>query len=215
MTDLSVWSTFVHRYAKNGWERKLHFDHLLDNFGFDTEASDAIRMQKHILPDGAAVSMDGHALRWLSKAFAAYGVEGCLTDVVNLIFAMMDIVPKGLDEGAIASYVDQFRDKYMLTKDFSTLWVPSYFVMDAESDDSLAWMILEYVHEVRGTKLKTFVQLPADEYFDEAAAKLESLPVGGVYVYRDPAAQNGNAVKQNLGMLYSAHREAKEKGGAG
>merc|ERR1711920_1002737 len=126
------WSTFVNRYARSGWERKLHFDHLLDNFGFDKEASDVLRKQEYIYPDGEAVTLESHAFRWLSKAFAAYGVEGCMTDVVNLIFAMMGIIPKDLDEGQIAAYVDSFREDYLLRKDFSKLWIPNYFVMDAE-----------------------------------------------------------------------------------
>jgi len=70
--------------------------------------------------------------------------------------------------------------------------------MDAEIDDSLAWTILEYVHESRRTKLKTFVQLPTDELFNEAAARLGSL--SGVHVFRDPEAKNQNAVKQSLGI---------------
>jgi hypothetical protein len=198
VTDVGVWNTFVNRYASSGWAKNLHFDHLLDNFGFDKEASDVLRKIETKNSDGETVTLEHHAFRWLSKAFAAYGVEGCMTDVVNLIFAMMGIIPKDLDEGQIAAYVDSFREDHLLKKDFSKLWVPNYFVMDAEVDDSLTWVILTYVHEARRTTLKTFVQLPSDESIDEAAAKLGKL--SDVYVFRDPEAKNQKAVKQNFGI---------------
>jgi len=200
VTDVGVWASFVNRYASNGWAQKLHFDHLLDNFGFDKEASDVLRKQEVKSSDGEIVTLEHHAFRWLSKAFAAYGVEGCMTDVVNLIFAMMGVVPQNLDEGNTAAYVDQFREEVLLKKDFSKLWIPSYFVMDAEVDDSLAWVILEYVHEARRTRLKTFVQLPNDEPINEVAAKLEKL--SDVYVFRDPEAKNQKAVMENFGIRY-------------
>merc|ERR1712087_217957 len=199
--------------GRDGWERKLHFDHLLDNFGFDKEASDVLRKQEYIYPDGEAVTLESHAFRWLSKAFAAYGVEGCLTDVVNLIFAMMGIIPKDLDEHQIADYVDQFRKNYFAKRDFSALWVPSYFVMDAETDDSLAWIILACAHEARGTELKTFVQFPADEEFNKPAAKLETFK--GVHMFRDPKSKNKDAVKQNMernkGCCWCPMREEEMK----
>mmetsp|Transcript_62024 Transcript_62024/g.164981 ORF Transcript_62024/g.164981 Transcript_62024/m.164981 type:complete len:440 (+) Transcript_62024:112-1431(+) len=196
--DHGAWTAFVNRYAGDGWAHKLHFDHLLDNFGFDKEASDVLRKIETKNSDGETVTLEHHAFRWLSKAFAAYGVEGCMTDVVNLIFAMMGIIPKDLDEGKIAEYIDSFRDDKLRKKDFSELWVPNYFVMDAEVDDSLTMVILSYVHEARGTTLQTFVQLPSDESINEAAATLEKL--NDVYVYRDPEARNQKAVLQNFGM---------------
>jgi hypothetical protein len=196
--DVSAWSAFVNRYASNGWAHKLHFDHLLENFGFDNEASDVLRKQKHTNPDGEVTFSGQHALRWLGKAFTAYGVEGCMADVVNLIFAMMDIETAEKDESKIAAYVDRFRHDVLVKKEFSNLWVPSYFVMDAEVDDSLAWLILKYVHDARRTNLKTFVQLPIDEEIDEVAAALESL--SNVYVFRDPQATNQKAVMQNFGI---------------
>ena len=33
------------RVASPGWEERLHFDHLLGNFGFDKSASDALRQK--------------------------------------------------------------------------------------------------------------------------------------------------------------------------
>lgn len=200
VADVDAWSAFVNRYASSGWAQKLHFDHLLDNFGFDKEASDVLRKLETTNSDGETVTLEHHAFRWLSKAFAAYGVEGCMTDVVNVIFAMMGIIPKDLDEGQIAAYLDSFREDCLLTKDFAKLWVPDYFVMDAEVDDSLTWVILEYVHEARRTTLKTFVQLPNDESINEAAATLGTL--SDVYVYRDPEAKNLKAVRQNFGISH-------------
>jgi len=198
ITDVSAWSTFVNKYASNGWAQKLHFDHLLDNFGFDKLASDVLRQSKYTYPDGEQMTFENHAFRWLSKALAAYGVEGCLTDVVNLVFAMMGIETKETDEGKVAAHLDHFRDNVLAKKDFSKLWVPSYFVMDAEVDDSLAWVILKYVHGARGTTLQTFVQLPIEEEIDQIAATLKKMD--HVYVFRDPEAKNQKAVMQNFGL---------------
>jgi len=203
ITDVSAWSTFVNKYAGNGWAQKLHFDNLLDNFGFDKLASDVLRKEKYTYPDGEQVTFENHAFRWLSKAFAAYGVEGCMTDVVNLAFAMMGVETKEIDEGKVAAYLDHFRVNVLAKKEFSNLWVPSYFVMDAEVDDSLAWVILKYVHEARRTTLRTFVQLPIDEEINQIAATLQKMD--HVYVFRDPEAKNQKAVMQNFAWSFGLH----------
>merc|ERR1711920_19099 len=88
--SVSDWETFVNKHAKPGWQAKLHFDHLLDNFGFEKEASDLLRKTEFTKENGEKVSFEQHSFRWLSKAFGAYGPEGSLTDVVNLTFAMTD-----------------------------------------------------------------------------------------------------------------------------
>merc|ERR1712224_737002 len=84
------WDKFMLKHVQQGWEAKLHFDHILSNFGFTTEETNDIREKKFTKPDGEEVTFEQHAFRWLSKAFSAYGPPGALTDVVNVIFAMTD-----------------------------------------------------------------------------------------------------------------------------
>jgi len=121
-----------------------------------------------------------------------------MTDVVNLIFAMTSLIPTKMQEGQVAEHVDDFREQLIEKKDLSDLWIPAYFVMDAESDDTMSWVLLKYIHNLRGTKLQTFIQLPADSSLDEIAAKLEGIP--DAFVFRDPNARNLKPVQKNFGI---------------
>merc|ERR1719145_498910 len=107
--NVSDWEAFVNRHAKPGWQAKMHFDHLLDNFGFEKEASDLLRKTIFEKADGEKVTFEQHAFRWLGKALSAYGPEGALTDVVNLTFAMMDQESNGLTDIQIADSIKEFR----------------------------------------------------------------------------------------------------------
>ena len=37
---------------------------------------------------------------------------------------------------------------------WADLWIPTHMMHDAETDDQLAWLLLEHVHQHRGTKLQ-------------------------------------------------------------
>merc|ERR1719291_845507 len=122
--DLDAWDAFLSKHVEKGWEQRLHFDCILGNFGFEDEAAAKLRKMEYVWPDGEKVSFEQHALRWLSKAFAAYGPPGAVTDIVNLSFAMMAVPHVQLDEGGIAEMVEKFRQK-IISKDFDGLWIPT------------------------------------------------------------------------------------------
>jgi hypothetical protein len=191
--DLDAWDAFLRKHVEEGWEQRLHFDSILRNFGFEEEAAAKIRKMEYVWPDGEKVPFEQHALRWLSKAFAAYGPPGAITDIVNMAFAMMSVDTEQIDEGGVAEIVEQFRQK-IVSKDFKGLWIPTHFGMDAETDDSLCWLILEYIHRARGSKLHLMVQLPADPIVDEIATIISKTP--NCKILRDPDATNVNAVKK-------------------
>jgi len=146
-----------------------------------------------VWPDGEKVPFEQHALRWLSKAFAAYGPPGAITDIVNLAFGMMSAPTAQIDEGGIADTVGEFGQK-IASKDFHGMWIPTHFAMDAETDDSLCWLILEYIHRARGSKLNMIVQLPTDPALDWIASALSKQE--NCKVVRDPDAMNASAIQK-------------------
>jgi hypothetical protein len=108
--------------------------------------------------------LETFSFRWLGKAFSGYNVKGCLTDVVNLVFAMAELGddgkdPKGLAESEIADKITEVVTK-VNRSDLSGLWVPTHIVHDSESDDLLCWLLLEQIHKTLGSDLQVLVQFP-------------------------------------------------------
>jgi len=163
------WKRFVEQHVAEGWESRLHFDHVLQNFGFDDDAAKQLRGTKYAETDGKTGEVTTHDLetfsfRWLGKAFSGYSVKGCLTDVVNLVFAMAELDDDGTDPKDLLE--SQIADKItaVVTKvnrgDLSGLWVPTHIVHDSESDDLLCWLLLEQIHKTLGSDLQVLVQFP-------------------------------------------------------
>ena len=163
------WKRFVEGHVAAGWESRLHFDHVLQNFGFDDDAAKRLRGTKHTETDpksGEETTQDleTFSFRWLGKAFSGYSVKGCLTDVVNLVFAMAELYgdgkdPKKLAESEIARKITEVVTK-VNKGDLSGLWVPTHIVHDSESDDLLCWLLLEHIHKKLGSDLQVLVQFP-------------------------------------------------------
>jgi len=164
------WKRFVEGHVAAGWESRLHFDHVLQNFGFDDDAAKQLRGTKHTETDpksGEETTQDleTFSFRWLGKAFSGYSVKGCLTDVVNLLFAMAELYddgkedPKKLAESEIARKLTKVVTQ-VNKGDLSGLWVPTHIVHDSESDDLLCWLLLEHIHKKLGSDLQVLVQFP-------------------------------------------------------
>merc|ERR1719265_1966094 len=106
---------FVHKHVSPGWEDRLHFDHVLGMFGFTKAVSDKIRAMKIKVQekDGEIdVTLEHHALRWLTKAFRGYGPVGCLTDMVNLVYAVLKMEqPKEASEEAVMGAIKRLQEK--------------------------------------------------------------------------------------------------------
>jgi len=190
---LSDWEAFVGKHVEPGYQAKLHFDHLLTNFGFTEVASNTLRKEGITNADGEVVNFENHAFRWLSKALSGYKPPCALTDVVNFVFASTQDSYDGLDDVQIAEKIQQFLAK---VREGSTanLWIPTYFFMDAELDDGLVWVLAEYLCKRNNKELRVLVQLPPDKEFDELAAKWEKAP--GCAVWRDPDARNAGALRK-------------------
>jgi hypothetical protein len=189
-----AWQNFISKHNPIGWEDNLRFDEVLvKNFGFSVEVSDQLRcMTKQVEDQGVIthVTYEQHSLRWLTKAYKAYGPVGCQTDVINLSFAMMCVEPpKEADEAQALEVFQKFKDK-LCAKDLSGLWIPTHLIHDGEIDDALTWLILEYVHGLQGTKLEVVIQMPDDPSSDTVCAFLESHPTKP-HTFRDK--DSGNA----------------------
>uniref|UniRef100_A0A7S0EPC2 Uncharacterized protein n=1 Tax=Phaeocystis antarctica TaxID=33657 RepID=A0A7S0EPC2_9EUKA len=204
------WKRFVEQHVAEGWESRLHFDHVLQNFGFDDDVSKTLRAMKHAETDGKTGEVTTHDLetfsfRWLGKAFSGYSVKGCLTDVVNLVFAMAELYdddgkdPKDLPESEIADKITAVVTK-VNAGDLSGLWVPTHIVHDSESDDLLCWLLLEQIHKTLGSDLQVLVQFPPSGAADLHAYVEKMSARKNVTFFRDDESKNERAVRGALGL---------------
>ena len=79
--------------------------------------------------------------------------------------------------------------------ELAALWLPTHLLQDAESDDTLSWLLLERVRRLLGAgPLRVMLQLGAEEKLDKVAAHMASK---GAVVWRDAGSKNGDAVLKN------------------
>ena len=207
-----AWRTWVARHVSPGWEERLHFDHLLGNFGFDRPMADALRSTawSETLADGSVRTelLEHYAMRWLSKAFAGFTVIGCLADVANLLHAMLGETPADkMTEAEVVESIERACAK-IRAADFSALWIPNHLVHDCETDDLLVWLLLMHIHSQHGSVLRTLIQLPTGERMEQVRERLEHASAQASQcgcavecaVERDPAARNAEAVLGAFGM---------------
>jgi len=201
--DQKAWKGFVESHVQPGWEDKLHFDQLLSNFGFTDMVANSLRNHTYVDMSnmsnggGEEVSLEQFSFRWLSKAFAAYSVRGCLTDVANLVYSMAKREqPKpGVKESEVAAVIREVGEK-ILSGNFTDLWIPTHFAQDAETDDMLSWLLLEHVHKKLRTELQVLVQLPDQQDFDCLGDYLSNLTMtkGRLKIFRDSESKNQMAL---------------------
>lgn len=187
---------FVHKHVSPGWEDKLHFDHVLGMFGFTKEVSDKIRAMTIVVVEKDKemdVTLEHHSLRWLTKAFRGYGPVGCLTDLVNLVYAVLKMEqPKEASEEAVMDAMKRLEEK-MKKNDLADLWIPTHLAHDAESDDALTWLLLQRLHELQKTRLEVLIQMPPEAAQDEISQFLKGHGTK-IQVFRDKDSSNGKAV---------------------
>jgi len=195
------WFDFVRAYIKDlDWQEKTHFDHVLGLFGFNEEAASRIREMTLTEKDKdgklETSTYEQFGVRWLAKALTGFKPDGVLTDVVNLIYAMMGEPPtEAQTEKDVIEKLEKFKVK--LSRDHSDMWIPDVLLHDAESDDMMVWLLLQYVHKQRGSQLEVQVQLPQaqdtqDTRLDEKAHFWSTLAC--VKVFRDPDSKNLEAL---------------------
>jgi len=189
------WFSFVKKYITDpDWQNKTHYDHILGLFGFTEEA--AVRIREKTLTeedkDGKleTSTYEHFGVRWLAKALTGFKPDGVLTDVVNLIYAMMGEPPtEAQTEKDVIEKIETFKKNLSKSSD---MWIPDVLLHDAESDDMMVWLLLRYIHKQRGSQLKVHVQLPIDTRLDEKAQDWSTS--AGVKVFRDPDSKNLEAL---------------------
>ena len=90
---------------------------------------------------------------------AALSVDGCLTDVVNLLFAMANRQsPEMKLESKVLKLIENI-DRKIHANELEGLWILTHLVHDCEVDDQLCWLLLEYLHRKLGTELTVLCQV--------------------------------------------------------
>ena len=80
-----------------------------------------------------------------------------------------------------------------------SLWFPTHFQHDAETDDTLCWLLLERLSRMlHQPSPKILVQLPAGKEFHSIAQHMRSK---GVTVFLDADSHNAKAVLENLNYV--------------
>jgi len=134
--------------------------------------------------------------------------------------------PKEASEHEAIKAILKFKE-HLDSKNFGNLWVPTHLVHDAESDDSLSWLLLERMHRIieeeqgKSSKLKVLIQLPSDPgkdkktgqpIIDEVATFLskEQAKRCDVQIFRDESSSNGKAVASTWSH-YLPKKDAKKE----
>ena len=138
-----------HGTCPDNYEENLSFDRMLSVFGVDNATTAAI--QAHEISekkDGTVETsfLEQFSLRWLGKALIGLKPKGCLTDLVNLIFAMESKEPnKDMPEREIVETFKLFAEKikapFHRETALQNLWIPDMLMHDAENDDMLCWVL--------------------------------------------------------------------------
>jgi len=202
--NLEVFKAIVDRHCSKGWEDRLHFDIILQtNFGFRDEVVKELREYIHRDIDEKTgeewtCSLETLSMRWVAKAMTGYQPEGCLTDVANAVYALQ-CIPEDSEstEDLIAKRMRDFSSRLKMPgkQGLEDLWIPTHFIHDAETDDTLTWLILEYLHRRLGTSMKVAAQLPDEAEANVMQTKMEKF---GVMVYRDKDSDNLKPVMRNF-----------------
>jgi hypothetical protein len=147
---------------KKDWKDNLHRTKVLLNFGATPEENQKV------------ITIHLRKLEWLSKFLMAYKIKGCLTDIVNLVMAMMPHQTLPETEAEVVSLVSKFTEK-LRKSDISDLWIPDLIVHDAEMDDMFCWAILRAVKMIQKEAHLTIVVQLHPNVPDEILFHIKSL----------------------------------------
>lgn len=188
------WVALLSRKYGCGWQDLLHVDDVLRIFRFPADVLEFCATAKH-----RGRTWRDYAVRWVPKGFQAFGLPGSLSDLVNLIRAVMK---RDLDEQLsieqVVAMVEEFK-KRIEEDDLADLWVPTHMVHDAEMDDMLALTVATYLREKMGGELEVLVQLPQDPALTTVKTNMET-KLEKTQVFFDSSACNQQAVRQFWGL---------------
>jgi len=189
------WYSFVSYHSWEGWHTQLHTSVVLRNFGFQDASVRELNVALDRTSDAGMKERINKALSWISKAFGCYGLIGSLSDPVNLAFAMTNtpVAAKHLmTEDLVIAALQRLKVELQKPAGHMSLWIPSIHVHDCEMDDTIALLILFYVHKKKNTVLEVYAQLPKGEGEDSETMDnvMERLAASSKNIYRDPEGTN-------------------------
>jgi hypothetical protein len=199
------WKKWIGQYVPDNYEDNLSFDRMLSIFGVDDATAAAIRAHEISEEKDGKVEtsvLEQSSLRWLGKALVGFKPKGCLTDLVNLIFAMESKEPnKDMPEREIVETIQNFHQKIKGQKTaLQNLWIPDMLVHDAENDDMLCWVLLDFIRDkMRLDRLKVHIQLPESDKFETLERRWKDLGEN-VTTFKDVNSRNEAALLHNFGL---------------
>lgn len=210
------WKRVVGQYVvREGWEDRLRFDELLSNFGIPDDIARTLQSEEYVT-ESESQPLTRYSFRWLCKAFECFGIAGTVCDVVNLIFAMMKRPPGRQERPALEEIVCVLKEfKVRLERaDFADMWVPTHHLHDGEIDDTMAWLLLEFVHslQVPKSKLGVLMQLPVHREFDAIKERImvHEEVKERIQFFRDRDSKNMMAVSEYWDVAWRPGGKVKE-----
>jgi hypothetical protein len=222
------WEAFLRALGvPDDWPKRLHFEKVLGLFGL-TEAQQATLLEMRVAKTeeagvkrsrlvgeeyggpGEIKTLRNNNVTWLSKNLALFRVSGCLTDIVNLAFVMLDDGEK--KNGGVLPTEEETVDKLetlirLIEEERweAIPWIPDVHLHDAEGDDQGANGIIACIRAGAGLPpCREIVQLPPEEVeidlgrgktVKASFAKLaQKYRLAGAEVFHDPDSRNAKPV---------------------
>ena len=135
-----------------------------------------------------------YVLSMFMKGFMLITIPGCFADVCNTIFAV-----RGKEESSnietTEAVIDDFINDVIKKCNYSELWIPTHVAHDAEKDDELSLVLLEYLNVCkhqhdRVPSISQLAQIPAYEIFRPLCSKFDN-------VFFDAGARNMQALSKH------------------
>lgn len=194
ISTLDNWVDFLNKYNIT-YGSSVHYDYLLQYFGFSDETSSLLRNMKHEFVDKDETkikTLEEYSLGWLGKFLCAYKPSGCYVDIIALIFIMMGGNYQNISEEETIKVINNFT-RIIKNSEFKSLRIPTHIIHDSENDDRLAWGLLCYIHNCLNSKLETLVQLPTDSVYNDIELNYRNK---GCSVFRDKDSSNMEALNE-------------------
>ena len=139
---------------------------VLTLFGFTERQAEFIACQMtHENSKKVQEPFGDYVLSMFMKGFMLITIPGCFADVCNTIFAV-----RGKEESSnietTEAVIDDFINDVIKKCNYSELWIPTHVAHDAEKDDELSLVLLEYLNVCkhqhdRVPSISQLAQIPA------------------------------------------------------
>lgn len=209
ITTREQWNAFLENECglDKTWQDRTHFNDVLQLFGCtDAEAKEVRETKIYVAKDNKYETLKDYSVAWIAKILGAYRILGCLTDICNLVYAIMQKSVENQTPADIENTFEELTQKLLASdNNRDGLWIPTHIIHDAEMDDILSCLLIIYlnpnVHELiqlpGGDKWKAYESYcPVHEIFCDPASKNEANVVT-VYIdaicpeYNDPESPIG------------------------